>query len=293
MKTSKIQTFGISFIFFVLVLSSGCTTAKFNDTYSSKKGDAASSREVSDTQKKIETFYSALLKAMPTFDDRKARIVARGIVLKVKSEAVIAPVKSVHYENVKVNKATKNTIINAIDIVDRDKIKDLYNALLTLGSNIDKKEAQFIAREAVLYPKILANRYKLMSPPFIHNALVNYGCRERGLCYQWTHDMGKQLNRPSKSFQFYHGVAFRHDYWNEHSTLIISAKGKGVSEGIVLDPWRNSGVLFWSHVKNDKKYPWVNFLSTINKSRRGKRVRTKSSIEKFLNCINSLEYKSE
>jgi hypothetical protein len=165
---------------------------------------------------------------------------------------------SIRYEGVNLNKQG-NTVISAIEPRDNSKINDLYNAIMHLGPNIIPSEAQFVAREAVLYPKVLANRYKLMSPPLFHNVLVNYGKRPRGLCYQWTHDMGKQINRPMKSLQFYHGVAFRQNYWKEHSTLVVTAKGKGVPDGIVLDPWRNSGLLFWSLVKDDKKYPWVQF----------------------------------
>ena len=165
---------------------------------------------------------------------------------------------SVRYDGVKLNKQG-NTVISAIEPSDNAKIEELYQAILSLGPNIVPSEARFVAREAVLYPKVLANKYKLMSPPLFHNVLVNYGKRPRGLCYQWTHDMGKQINRPMKSLQFFHGVAFRNNYWREHSTLVVAARGKGVPDGIVLDPWRNSGVLFWSRVKDDKEYPWVQF----------------------------------
>ncbi len=154
-----------------------------------------------------------------------------------------------------------NTVIKAIHPADNQKIEKLYQEIMSLGPRIVEKEARFVAREAVLYPKILANRYKLMSPPLYHNVLVNYGKRPRGLCYQWTRDMGLQINKPMKSLQFYHAVAFRRNYWKEHSTLVVTAKGKSVSDGIVLDPWRNSGVLFWKHVKDDKKYPWVQFTN--------------------------------
>jgi len=165
---------------------------------------------------------------------------------------------SVHFDDVSVDKKG-NTVVKAIVSEDEKKIAELFNAIMTLGPNIIQSEAKFVAREAVLYPKVLANRYKLMRPPLYHNVLVNYGKRKRGLCYQWTRDMGLQINRPMKSLQFFHGVAFRRDYWREHSTLVVSAKGKGVADGIVLDPWRNSGTLFWSKVKDDKKYPWVKF----------------------------------
>lgn len=167
---------------------------------------------------------------------------------------------SIHYEGVKVDKKG-STVVKAINPADNKKIEELYKAIMSLGPNIVESEARFVAREAVLYPKVLANRYKLMSPPLLHNVMVNYGKRPRGLCYQWTHDMGKQINRPMKSLQFFHAVAFRRDYWREHSTLAVAAKGKGVPDSIVLDPWRFSGDLFWSHVKDDKKYPWVQFTN--------------------------------
>ncbi|MEE9325869.1 MAG: hypothetical protein V3U71_01140 [Cocleimonas sp.] len=167
---------------------------------------------------------------------------------------------AIHYDNVGLDKKG-NTVISAIDMGDNQKIENLYQAILSLGPNIVESEARFVAREAVLYPKILANRYQLMSPPLYQNVLVNYGKRPRGLCYQWTHDMGKQINKPMHSLQFFHGVAFRRNYWKEHSTLVVTAKGKGVPDGIILDPWRNSGNLFWSRVKDDEKYPWVEFTN--------------------------------
>ena len=167
---------------------------------------------------------------------------------------------SIHYDGVSVDKQG-NTVVSAIEPADSKKINDLYQAIMSLGPNILPNEARFVAREAVLYPKVLANRYKLTSPPLYHNVLVNYGKRPRGLCYQWTRDMGLQINRPMKSLQFFHAVAFRRNYWKEHSTLVVAAKGKGVPDGILLDPWRNSGNLFWSRVKDDHKYPWVQFTN--------------------------------
>ena len=173
---------------------------------------------------------------------------------------LLSACSSVQFDGVSVDKKG-STVVKAIVSEDEKKIVELYQAIMTLGPNIVESEAKFVAREAVLYPKVLANRYKLMNPPLFHNVLVNYGRRERGLCYQWTRDMGLQINRPMKSLHFFHGVAFRRNYWKEHSTLVVAAKGESVPDGIVLDPWRNSGDLFWSRVKDDKKYPWVKFTN--------------------------------
>jgi len=56
-----------------------------------------------------------------------------------------------------------------------------------------------------------------------------------------------------------HAVAFRHNYWREHNTLVVAAKGHGVKDGIILDPWRHSGNLYWTRATEDPKYHWVEF----------------------------------
>ncbi len=169
---------------------------------------------------------------------------------------------NVRYKNVQYDTKRKITTVSAIDSAQERKIQALQKAIMSLGPNIDPQEAHFVAREGVMYPMILANKYRLVSPPLLQNVLVNYGYRKDGLCWQWTRDMGKQLGRkPLKTLDFHHAVAFRGNYWKEHSTLTVSAKGGTVSNSIILDPWRNSGVLFWSHVKDDKKYPWVKFTN--------------------------------
>ncbi len=181
------------------------------------------------------------------------------IVLSL-SFLLLSACSSVHFDGARVDKKG-STVVSAINSADNKKINDLYQAIMSLSPNVISSEAKFVAREAVLYPKVLANRYQLTSPPLYHNVLVNYGQRPRGLCYQWTYDMGQQINRPMKSLKFFHGVAFRRDYWREHSTLVVTAKGQAFKEGIILDPWRNSGTLFWSRIKDDKKYPWVQFTN--------------------------------
>lgn len=174
------------------------------------------------------------------------------------SVMLLSACSSVHFADARVD-SKGSTVVSAIDSVDNSKIENLYRAIMSLSPNVVPSEARFVAREAVLYPKVLSNRYQLMTPPLYHNVLVNYGQRPRGLCYQWTYDMGQQINKPMKSLQFFHGVAFRRNYWKEHSTLVVTAKNQAFKEGIILDPWRNSGTLFWSRIRDDKKYPWIQF----------------------------------
>lgn len=175
--------------------------------------------------------------------------------------SLVSACTHVRYKNVAFDPKAKRTVVSTIDQKQEQKIQALRRAIMTLGPNIDPGEANFVAREAVLYPMVLSNQYGLVSPPLAQNVLVNYGYRRNGLCWQWTRDMGKHLGeRPLRTLDFHHAVAFRRDYWREHNTLVVSAKGKQVKDGIVLDPWRSSGILYWNFVPKDKKYPWTKFI---------------------------------
>lgn len=56
----------------------------------------------------------------------------------------------------------------------------------------------------------------------------------------------------------------------EHNSVVVVAKGASFESGIILDPWRNSGDLYWTRIGYDKKFKWVEdkkrttVLGTIN-----------------------------
>lgn len=168
---------------------------------------------------------------------------------------------AVRYDNVSVDPVTKRTVVKNIDAKTQSEVAKVKQALMSLGPNIDPNEAQLLAYEAVNYPKVLANQYNLVQPAYLQNILVNYGYRENGLCWQWTRDMAKHIQaRTWKSFDFFHGTANRRRF-NEHNSLVVAAKGKGVREGMLLDPWRNSGELFYTKTTADPKYYWTRFIN--------------------------------
>ncbi|MGD9160953.1 MAG: hypothetical protein PVG39_21225 [Desulfobacteraceae bacterium] len=137
-----------------------------------------------------------------------------------------------------------------------EKIKKLQQELTTLGNNIEITEARQLAETSISYSLYLADEYKLVWPPFFHNILVRIGVKDRGLCYQWTEDLMKRLvSLKLKSFSLHHGVAYRGNDFREHNTVVVTARGQEFTEGIVLDPWRNSGDLYWGAVRADR-YPW-------------------------------------
>lgn len=166
---------------------------------------------------------------------------------------------SVHYDTVTFDKEAKRTVVPAIEGGDQTKIRDLTKAIAALGPNIDPTEAAWVAREAVLYPKHLANEYGLMWPPNYQNQLVNSGKRSRGLCYQWAKDMTDHIGvRKYDTLTMDRAVANQGGNY-EHNVLTVAAKGNGIEDAIILDPWRHNSVLYWVKTKDDPNYQWTKY----------------------------------
>jgi hypothetical protein len=138
----------------------------------------------------------------------------------------------------------------------REKVTQLEQVLLALNATVDKTEAMMVAETAVRESAVLAEEYQLVRPAVAHNLLVAMGMKDRGLCYHWTEDLMKRLQTLDlKSLRLYWGVAYRGSELREHNCVVVTAKGQSFFKGIVLDPWRNSGNLFWARVTKDS-YPW-------------------------------------
>ena len=142
------------------------------------------------------------------------------------------------------------------DQVYWDKVKQLEQELIGLSATIDKTEARILAETAVREAAVLAEEYQLVRPAVSHNLLVVFGVKDRGLCYHWTEDLMKRLDALDlKSVQLHWAVAYRGSELREHNCVVITGSGQPFLQGIVLDPWRNSGNLYWARVTKDS-YPW-------------------------------------
>jgi hypothetical protein len=138
----------------------------------------------------------------------------------------------------------------------RQRIGLLQNDLAALNQQADLHEARQVAETAIFYSRHLADEYRLVQPAVLHNVLIRVGLKERGLCYHWTEDLLEQLQTLDLStYQLHWGVAYRGSQLREHNSVVITARGKMFETGMVLDPWRNSGDLYWSLIKTDR-YPW-------------------------------------
>lgn len=137
-----------------------------------------------------------------------------------------------------------------------ENVKRLEGELNALGPAVDPIEARRVAETAIRESAVLAEEYQLIRPAVAHNLLVVMGMKDRGLCYQWTEDLMKRLEALElKSFQLHWAVAYPGSNLREHNCVVISVNGQPFSKGILFDPWRHSGNLYWTAVVKDT-YPW-------------------------------------
>ena len=60
---------------------------------------------------------------------------------------------------------------------------------------------------------------------------------------------------PLENYPLHWAPASRGELFREHNSVVVTARGGALETGIVLDPWRESGELYWSLVSEDR-YPW-------------------------------------
>jgi hypothetical protein len=138
------------------------------------------------------------------------------------------------------------------------EIAALAQSLRALDPQVDPSEAASAARISYEYSHQLALAYQITDAPLVHNAKVNRGEKPRGLCRDWAEDMERRLNQEGfQTLEVHRAIAnAQKRFLIEHSSAVISARGDTMEQGIVVDPWRMGGVLFWSPVLRDPKYPW-------------------------------------
>ena len=138
------------------------------------------------------------------------------------------------------------------------EIDALAREIRALGPQIDPAEADAAARIAFTHAAQLARDYGVTDPPLIHNTKVNAGLRPRGLCWHWAEDMETRLAQETfETLDLHRAIAnFENPLRIEHSTVIVSAKGQGMYDGIVLDAWRKGGRLTWVATLQDRSYKW-------------------------------------
>ncbi len=141
--------------------------------------------------------------------------------------------------------------------ISQSRVEELSKLLKSLDSSISSKEAKSLSDEIFQETGKLRKKFNPTSQAQFNNFLINAGVKEKGLCYDWSDALYLHFSKKEyASFEFHLLVAHKGKYFYEHNTLVVVAKGGNVLEGIVIDPWRNSGNLYFSKVNEDKKYEW-------------------------------------
>ncbi len=138
-----------------------------------------------------------------------------------------------------------------------DDVAELRRSMLRMDGTVDMDEAARAAQIAFDHTRELAIQYQITDPPLIHNTKVNMGLRPRGLCWHWAEDMERRLNAEGfATLDMHRAIAVGRGIRIDHSTAIVSAKGDSYHQGVVLDPWREGGTLFFAPVSEDTRYFW-------------------------------------
>jgi len=147
--------------------------------------------------------------------------------------------------------------VNHTPIAEEDNVVKLSKLLHTLTPHEPSSETMQLSRDIFAKTAKLTREFEMTSPPQYHNFLVNVGIKEKGLCYHWSDALYSYFTTQSyPSFEFHLVGANIGEYWSEHNSLVIVAKGMLIEEGMIIDPWRKGGKLYFSKVKDDKKYIW-------------------------------------
>ena len=148
--------------------------------------------------------------------------------------------------------------VNVVSAQDGKSINDLRDALVALAPlaprNVDPREAELLSVTAHTMSRQLAREYGVTGDPAIHNYLINIGVKKRGICADYTHDIGARVKEfHFKTLTLHWGIAYAKES-DENNALVVTARNQPFLDGIVLDGWRRGGRLFWCRVRDDNEY---------------------------------------
>jgi hypothetical protein len=138
---------------------------------------------------------------------------------------------------------------------DEKSISGLTNALIALSPRtVDPREAALLSETAHHASRQLAREYGVHGDPAIHNYLIHIGLRKKGICADYTRDIGDRLKELHfKTLVLHWGAAYAKES-DENNALVVTAWNQSFLDGIVLDGWRRGGRLFWCQVRDDHEY---------------------------------------
>jgi hypothetical protein len=139
----------------------------------------------------------------------------------------------------------------------------LSRRIAVLSPTVSPDEARRVAYTAYMTGRELHREWRVAWLPGIQNFLVNTGRRKGGLCFQWATELLARLDALKLQTLELHWAESGPNTGAEHNVIVVTARGQAFGEGILLDLWRYSGSLVWTHVAMDPDYRWTENKSEL------------------------------
>ena len=139
----------------------------------------------------------------------------------------------------------------------------LRTRIAALSPTVSPEEARRVAYTAYMTGRDLHREWRVAWLPGIQNFLVNIGKRKGGLCFQWATELLLRLDALKLQTLELHWAESGPNTNAEHNVIVVTARGQPFGEGILLDLWRYSGSLVWTHVGMDPDYRWMENKSEL------------------------------
>src|SRR5207253_5151747 len=149
----------------------------------------------------------------------------------------------------------------------------LRRRIAAFSSSVSPDDARRVVYAAYTTGVELRRQWRVVWLPGVQNFLVNTGARKRGLCFQWATELLVRLDALKLQTLELHWAESGARTGAEHNVIVVTARGQPFGEGILLDLWRYSGTLVWTHVTMDPDYQW-----TENKSELARRLGRTSDV---------------
>ena len=143
----------------------------------------------------------------------------------------------------------------------------LRTRIAALSPTVSPDDARRVAYAAYMTGVELRREWHVVWLPGLQNLLVNMGARKGGLCFQWATELLVRLDALKLQTLELHWAESGANTGAEHNVIVVTARGQAFEKGILLDNWRYSGTLVWTHVSMDPEYHW-----TENKSELARRL---------------------
>ena len=139
----------------------------------------------------------------------------------------------------------------------------LRTQIAALSPTVSPEEARQVAYTAYMTGRELHREWRVAWLPGIQNFLVNIGKRKGGLCFQWATELLVRLDALKLQTLELHWAESGPNTGAEHNVIVVAARGQPFGQGILLDLWRYSGTLVWTHVGTDPDYRWAENKSEL------------------------------